>query len=52
MVLSAVFGTLVGVVSGYFGGAVESLHGWLIDVQLSFPFLLLAMFLLGAAGRR
>jgi peptide/nickel transport system permease protein len=50
MVLSAVFGSLIGVVSGYFGGIVESLTGWLVDVQLSFPFLLLALFLLGALG--
>jgi peptide/nickel transport system permease protein len=50
MVLSAIFGSLIGVVSGYFGGVVESLTGWLVDVQLSFPFLLLAIFLLGALG--
>ena len=50
MVLSALFGSLLGVVSGYFGGIVEALTGWLIDVQLSFPFLLLAIFLLGALG--
>ncbi|HEV7441413.1 MAG TPA: ABC transporter permease [Steroidobacteraceae bacterium] len=50
MVLSALFGSLIGVLSGYFGGIVESLTAWLIDVQLSFPFLLLAIFLLGALG--
>jgi peptide/nickel transport system permease protein len=50
VVLGAFIGTLVGVLSGFFGGAVEAAAGWLIDVQLSFPFLLLAMFLLGAAG--
>lgn len=50
MLLSALFGSLIGVVSGYFGGLVEGLTGWLIDVQLSFPFLLLAIFLLGALG--
>jgi peptide/nickel transport system permease protein len=50
VVLSALFGTLVGAVSGYFGGWLESASGWLIDVQLSFPFLLLAIFLLGALG--
>jgi len=50
MVLSALFGSLIGVLSGYFGGIVEGLTGWLIDVQLSFPFLLLAIFLLGALG--
>jgi peptide/nickel transport system permease protein len=50
VLLGAFIGTLVGVLSGFFGGAVEAVTGWLIDVQLSFPFLLLAMFLLGAAG--
>ena len=50
VLLSAVFGTLVGGLSGYLGGRVESLTGWLIDVQLSFPFLLLAIFVLGALG--
>jgi peptide/nickel transport system permease protein len=50
MVLSALVGSLIGVLSGYFGGIVESLTAWLIDVQLSFPFLLLAIFLLGALG--
>jgi peptide/nickel transport system permease protein len=50
VVLSAVFGTLIGSLSGYFGGRIESITGWLIDVQLSFPFLLLAIFLLGSLG--
>jgi peptide/nickel transport system permease protein len=50
MVLSALFGSLIGVLSGYCGGIIEGLTGWLIDVQLSFPFLLLAIFLLGALG--
>lgn len=50
VLLSALFGTAVGSLSGYFGGWLESASGWLIDVQLSFPFLLLAIFLLGALG--
>ena len=50
VLLGALIGTLVGVISGYFGGMVESVAGWLVDVQLSFPFLLLAIFLLGALG--
>jgi peptide/nickel transport system permease protein len=50
VLLSALFGSLIGIVSGYFGGIVESVTGWLIDVQLSFPFLLLAIFLLSALG--
>jgi len=50
VLISAVFGSLVGSLSGYWGGWVEALSAWLIDVQLSFPFLLLAIFLLGALG--
>ena len=50
MLISAVFGSLVGCVSGYWAGWVEAATAWLIDVQLSFPFLLLAIFLLGALG--
>jgi len=50
MLLSAVFGTLIGSLSGYFSGWLDEFSAWLIDVQLSFPFLLLAIFLLGALG--
>jgi peptide/nickel transport system permease protein len=50
VLLGALIGTLLGVMSGFFGGVVEAVTGWLIDVQLSFPFLLLAIFLLGALG--
>jgi peptide/nickel transport system permease protein len=50
VLISAVVGSLVGALSGYFGGWLEIVSGWLIDVQLSFPFLLLAIFLLGALG--
>ena len=50
VLISAVFGSLVGSLSGYWGGWVEASSAWLIDVQLSFPFLLLAIFLLGALG--
>ena len=50
VLISAVFGSLVGALSGYWGGWVEAASAWLIDVQLSFPFLLLAIFLLGALG--
>jgi peptide/nickel transport system permease protein len=50
VLISAAFGTFVGCLSGYLGGWLEAVSGWLIDVQLSFPFLLLAIFLLGALG--
>jgi peptide/nickel transport system permease protein len=50
VLISAVLGSLIGCVSGYWAGWVEAACAWLIDVQLSFPFLLLAIFLLGALG--
>ena len=50
MLLSAAFGSVIGLLSGYFGGIVAAVTGWLVDLQLSFPFLLLAIFLLGALG--
>jgi peptide/nickel transport system permease protein len=50
VIIGAVLGSLIGCVSGYWAGWVEAACGWLIDVQLSFPFLLLAIFLLGALG--
>ena len=50
VLISAAFGSLVGCLSGYWGGWVEAASAWLIDVQLSFPFLLLTIFLLGALG--
>jgi peptide/nickel transport system permease protein len=48
--LSGAFGVLVGCISGYWGGWIDATASWLVDVQLSFPFLLLAIFLLGALG--
>lgn len=48
--VGAAFGSLIGCLSGYFGGLVELVSSWLIDVQLSFPFLLLAIFLLATFG--
>ena len=50
VLLSTAFGTMVGALSGFFGGWIDDFSAWLIDVQLSFPFLLLAIFLLGALG--
>jgi peptide/nickel transport system permease protein len=50
VLLSTAFGTMVGALSGFFGGWIDEFSAWLIDVQLSFPYLLLAIFLLGALG--
>ncbi len=48
--LSAAVGVLVGCIAGYFGGWIDAAASWLMEVQLSFPFLLLAIFLLAALG--
>jgi len=45
-----VFGSAVGLLSGYFGGIVDTLLMRLVDFQLSFPFILLALLLLAIFG--
>ncbi|HWL43811.1 MAG TPA: ABC transporter permease [Ilumatobacter sp.] len=48
--LAGTFGIIVGVISGYKGGRVDRwLMGW-VDVQVSFPGLLLAMLLVALVG--
>lgn len=44
------FGTIVGLVAGYFGGIVDTLMMRLTDVFLAFPLLLLAIALVAALG--
>ena len=43
--LAVALGVLIGLVSGYFGGAVDTFFMRLVDVLLSMPFLLVAMVL-------
>lgn len=50
VVLGALVGSLIGLLAGYFGGAVDAFFSFLINVQLSFPFTLLAIFLLATFG--
>ncbi|MEO5723096.1 MAG: ABC transporter permease [Ilumatobacteraceae bacterium] len=48
--VAGTFGVITGLISGYFGGRVDrSLMGW-VDVQVSFPGLLLAMLLIALVG--
>jgi len=49
-VLAAIGGTIVGIVSGYAGGAVDWVVGRFIDALLSFPGLLLIIALIGVFG--
>jgi peptide/nickel transport system permease protein len=39
--ITTVFGTLYGIVTGYLGGRVDAVGGWILDVMLAFPSLLL-----------
>jgi peptide/nickel transport system permease protein len=49
----AIAGTLglgIGLVSGYFGGTVDDVFMRLADIQLAFPFILLALAVIGVLG--
>jgi ABC-type dipeptide/oligopeptide/nickel transport system permease subunit len=46
-----VIGTLIGAISGYFGGTSDNVLMRLMDVLLAFPALLLAIAIVTAAGR-
>jgi peptide/nickel transport system permease protein len=48
--LSAVLGTLIGLFSGYYGGKVDNIFMRLADVQLAFPFILLAIAIIAVLG--
>ena len=48
--LTVLLGTVVGIAAGYYGGAVDTVLSWLIDLVLSFPFLLLVIALVSITG--
>lgn len=51
VVLAAmIVGSLIGAISGYLGGAVDSLIMRIVDFQLSFPFILLAIIFMAILG--
>jgi peptide/nickel transport system permease protein len=50
VVISGAVGVLAGLVAGYYGGWIDTILMRLVDVQLSFPFILLALFLSGVLG--
>jgi peptide/nickel transport system permease protein len=50
VLISGVIGMAVGLVAGYFGGRVDDLLMRLADVQLAFPFILLAIAVIGVVG--
>src|SRR5215470_4564961 len=48
--LSSVIGVTIGLLSGYFGRALDAAFMRAADVQLAFPFILLAIAIVGALG--
>jgi peptide/nickel transport system permease protein len=49
--LAITIGTIVGVTAAYFGGRLDSLIMRVVDLQLSFPAILIALILLALLGR-
>ncbi len=43
-------GTLLGLIAGFFGGWVDTLISWLIDIMLAFPSILLAIAIVAVIG--
>lgn len=50
VLLGGLIGLIVGTVAGYFGGAIDAVIGRIVDIQLAFPSILLAILLAGALG--
>jgi peptide/nickel transport system permease protein len=50
MLCSCLIGTALGLLAGYFGGLADSVIMRVADVQLSFPSMLIALFLMSAFG--
>jgi peptide/nickel transport system permease protein len=48
--LGSVIGGILGLISGYFRGKIDGLITKLIDIQLSFPFILFAIFVISITG--
>jgi peptide/nickel transport system permease protein len=50
VILGALFGTAVGMIGGYYGRRMDALVGYLVDILLAFPELLLAIAVVAATG--
>lgn len=50
MVLACTIGTTLGLIAGFYGGRVDALIMRVADIQLSFPSMLIALFLMSAFG--
>jgi peptide/nickel transport system permease protein len=47
---SGILGTIIGLLSGFYGGKVDSIFMRIADVQLAFPFILLAIAIIAVLG--
>jgi peptide/nickel transport system permease protein len=50
VVIGGTVGVVAGLVSGYYGGAIDSIIMRIADVQLAFPFILLAIMIISVLG--
>ena len=50
MLVADVLGTVVGLIQGFYGGAVDSVIGRMMDVMLAFPTMLLLLSIVAALG--
>lgn len=48
--IAGFIGLVLGLLSGYYGGIIDDVIGWLTNVQLSFPFILLAIAVVAVLG--
>ncbi len=50
MIASCIIGTALGLIAGFYGGIADALIMRVADIQLSFPSILIALFLMSAVG--
>jgi peptide/nickel transport system permease protein len=50
VIIGSAFGSLMGLLAGYFGGWLDELISTLADMQLAFPFILLAITIIAVLG--
>ncbi|QPC85482.1 ABC transporter permease subunit [Mesorhizobium sp. NBSH29] len=50
MLLSCLLGTVLGLLAGFYGGTLDSIIMRIADIQLSFPSMLIALFMMSAFG--
>ena len=49
-VVAGIVGVILGCISGYYGGRIDAIVMRIADIQLSFPFILLALFIAAVLG--